>query len=223
MKLDQKIIGRFQELIEEGEKVLTTRYSRSRPGIVYFGDNGVDSGMSHQWGTSALNFLSRVMGRDSDYYVRFNQIFGNFHDYTPVKTGLGILKAAKADYEHGYLLDTRMLIQAEIFDEFLEQAEHLLDAGYDGPSAVIAGCVLEDGLRKLCQSKGVLLPNKPKLDTMNSELAKAGVYNSLVQKRITSWADLRNKAAHGKWTEFTTSDVKQMIDEVRRFMETYMS
>jgi len=52
---------------------------------------------------------------------------------------------------------------------------------------------------------------------MNIELAKAGIYNALWQKKITALADLRNKAAHGKWTEFTEKDVEDMIRGVRRF------
>ena len=58
---------------------------------------------------------------------------------------------------------------------------------------------------------------------MNVELAKAGIYNALWQKKITALADLRNKAAHGKWTEFTEKDVEDMIRDVRRFMEDYFS
>ena len=60
----------------------------------------------------------------------------------------------------------------------------------------------------------------PKLDTMNADLAKAGVYNLLKQKQITALADLRNKAAHGLGG-FTSKDVESMIQDVRRFMEDY--
>jgi hypothetical protein len=56
---------------------------------------------------------------------------------------------------------------------------------------------------------------------MNADLAKAGAYNSLVQKRITTLADLRNKAAHGRFSEFSDKDVEQMILQVRSFMEDH--
>lgn len=56
---------------------------------------------------------------------------------------------------------------------------------------------------------------------MSVELAKAGIYTKLVQKKITALADLRNKAAHGEWTEFTKKDVENMIRDVRDFMTTY--
>jgi hypothetical protein len=65
-------------------------------------------------------------------------------------------------------------------------------------AAVIAGTVLETALRQLC------------LDRMNADLAKAGVYNSLMQKRITALAAIRNRAAHGKPNEFTRDDVSAM-------------
>jgi hypothetical protein len=57
---------------------------------------------------------------------------------------------------------------------------------------------------------------------MNSELAKATVYNLLKQKQITALADLRNKAAHNQGG-FTKEDVEDMIRNVRRFMEDYFS
>ncbi len=136
---------------------------------------------------------------------------------------ISIFKAAKSDYENCYLFDTRTLIEAEVFDDFLEQAEELFKKGYYQASAVIAGCVLEDGLRKLGQRKIPNFPTDKTIDPMNVELAKAGIYNALWQKKITALADLRNKAAHGQWTEFTEKDVEDMIRDVRRFMEDYFS
>lgn len=131
------------------------------------------------------------------------------------------LAVPKDDYEHDYLFDTRALIEAEVFSDFLEQAQHLFNNGYFQPAAVIAGSVLEDGLRKLCQRQGITVPPKPKLNTMNADLAKQGTYNLLMQKKITVLADLRNKAAHGQWEEFTKDDVADMIMQIRRFMEDH--
>jgi hypothetical protein len=36
-------------------------------------------------------------------------------------------------------------------------------------------------------------------------------------------ADIRNKAAHGKWDEFTKDDVEDMLRQVRQFMEAHFS
>ena len=223
MNIDQKIIDRLEELIKSGEEVLQTNYSRSGGGINYIGDRGVNSQMSHQWGISCLNILGRVFGKESDHYQKFDRLFPKFHDYTPVRKAMGILNAAKDDYENGYLFETRALIEAEVFGDFLEQAEHLLNSGYYQPAAVIAGSVLEDGLRRLCERRSISLPAKSTIDPMNVALAKDGAYSSLVQKRITMLADIRNKASHGKWSEISEDDVKDMLTQVRSFMEKNFS
>jgi hypothetical protein len=176
-----------------------------------------------QWGTSCLNILRRVFGDQSDFYRKFDGLYGDFHDLGPVMKAQGILKAAKDDYERDLLFDTRTLVEAEVFDDFLEQARHLFDFGYYPASVVIAGSVLEDGLRKICQRNKIEIAEKAKLDQMNAELAKHGVYNNLQQKRITVLADIRNKAAHGKWEDFDRKDAEEMVDQVRAFMEVHYS
>jgi len=49
-------------------------------------------------------------------------------------------------------------------------------------------------------------------------LAKAGVYGKLDQKAVTSWLDLRNKAAHAKYTEYAHEQVELMYAGVRDFV-----
>jgi hypothetical protein len=216
-------LDRLHELIQFGERVKQTRYSKSVNGMVVVGDAGVDTGLAHQWGTSSLNLLSRVFGTNSVHYTNFQAKLPKFHNYSPVVEALGILRAAKEDYEQDLLFDTRTLIEAEVFDDFLEQAEHLLGSGYYQPAAVVIGSVLEDGLRKLCAKHEIPLAAKPKLDAMNADLAKRGVYNKLTQKRVTALADVRNKAAHGEWDQFTGEDVENLLRDVRQFMETHFA
>lgn len=222
-KLDQKVLEKLKDLIQFGEKVKQTGYSRSGGGMVYIGDHGVDYELAQQWGTSCLNLLHRIFGADSVHYENFKALYPHFHNYSPVVQALGVLRAAQHDYEQEFLFNTRVLIEAEVFDEFLEQAKHLLNSGYYQTAAVVIGSVLEDGLRKLCGRHDVSLAAKPKLDGMNSELTKHGVYNKLTQKRITWLADIRNKAAHGEWEKFTKTDVEDMLRDVRQFMETHFS
>src|SRR6266404_128743 len=84
----------------------------------------------------------------------------------------GILSALRADYDAGRLQSFEELIHANLFSDFLEMAEYFLQEGYKDPAAVIAGGVLEEHLRKLCGKHGVTIPAKPKLDTMNADLAR---------------------------------------------------
>ncbi len=220
VKVDQRIVGRLEELITTGEQVLRTK---AAPHANLIADDSLDEQSFIQWETSCLSLLGRVSGKDSIHYQTFNSLVGEIADYTPALKGLGVLKAAKDDYEHGYLFDTRVLIEAEVFGDLLDQAEYLLTSGYYGSAAVLTGGVLEDGLRRLCRRKNVPLPSQPMLDPMNVQLAKAGVYNTLTQKRITAIAHIRNKSAHGQWGELSVNEVKQMIDQVRSFMEEFFS
>jgi hypothetical protein len=56
---------------------------------------------------------------------------------------------------------------------------------------------------------------------MNADLAKAGAYNSLAQKRITAIAAIRNSAAHGKSADFAKDDVVAMLRDVERFLTSH--
>ena len=62
MNIDEKIISRFEQLIETGKRVLQTRFNRSGEGFVYVGDDGVNRELSNEWGISCLNLLGRVFG-----------------------------------------------------------------------------------------------------------------------------------------------------------------
>lgn len=220
MPLDEKILIRIDELIELGKRVLATRKS---PMAGHMTSDFVDVQITNQWITSCLSLVARVFGESSPHYLRLQEQFVNYPKWPNVQQAFGVLLAVKDDFESGSLFSIKRLIEAELFDEFLEQAEHLFKAGYFQPAAVIAGSVLEDGLRKLCEANGIALSSAPKLDLMNSELAKKAVYSKLIQKRITALADLRNNAAHGKWGEFEKSDVELMIRDIRDFMAKYFA
>jgi hypothetical protein len=56
------------------------------------------------------------------------------------------------------------------------------------------------------------------LGFMNDQLAKKKVYGALEHKQVGVWAHVRNKAAHGDWSEFKESDVEAMLRDVPRFL-----
>jgi hypothetical protein len=130
----------------------------------------------------------------------------------------GILSALRGDYDAGRLQSLEELIHAHLFSDFLEMAEYFLDEGYKDPAAVIAGGVLEEHLRKLCGKHGGTIAAKPKLDTMNADLAKASAYNKNDQKQVTAWAGLRNDAAHGNYGSYGDGEIKLMVAGIRDFI-----
>lgn len=140
----------------------------------------------------------------------------------PLPHLIGILQALRFDYESGYLESVQELIHADMFADFLEMAEYLLKDNFKDPAAVIAGSVLEEHLRKLCDKNkiGVTkdLGGNKAANTLNTELFKNGVYSTLDQKSVTAWQDLRNKAAHGYYKEYTKDQVALMLQGIRDFV-----
>ncbi len=215
MSLDDMVLQRMDELIELGQRVATTRRAPS-PGHIT--SDFVDVRLANEWFVSCLNLIKRVFGEDSVHYKRMDAKFEKYPQWPDFDQAYGVLLGSKEDYLKGASFNVKKIIEAELFDDFLEQAGHLLNSGYYAPAAVIAGGVLEDALRKLCNRAGISLSLHPKLEWMNVELAKHGTYDRLMQKRVTALADLRNKAAHGKWDQFDASLVETMIRDVRDFM-----
>jgi hypothetical protein len=178
--------------------------------------------------------ISRLYGFGSHYEERLQNVlstdsFSAMHsnNYRHVSELLGVLKGVQHEIKVGLVADIRRLLQAEIFADFLEMAEHLLSEGYKDAAAVILGGVLEDSLRKLAVSSniGTTTPAGKSLtiDPLNASLAKAGTYNALVQKQITSWANLRNDAAHGHFEKYDATNVRQMLGFVEKFCADYLS
>lgn len=126
--------------------------------------------------------------------------------------------AAHRDYSDGFPAEIRYLVRAELLDDFLTQADLLHSQGYHIPAASLAGAVLEDTPRKLCDKHSVSYdPAKTSIEALNMELARAEVYDKLAQKEITAKADLRNSAGHGHSDKVRPPDVEDMLRWVRRF------
>ena len=134
----------------------------------------------------------------------------------------GILKSLRADYAAGRMQTFQERVHSDLFSDFLEMAEYLLeDDGLKDPAAVLAGGVLEEHLRKLCAKHIVPLSPKPKLEVMNADLKKQGVYGGNEQKQVTAWAAIRNSAAHAQYADYTAEQVRLMLQGLRHFLGSY--
>lgn len=220
MSAQDKITAKFDQLLTEGSQVLATHgwdgstfRNGFPPNEIYW-----------RFRAEILNIIRRVCGENSDHYLELERIAKQQHAGHPtcLPAFLGVLNAAYRDYQGGLLFDLRSLIAAELLGDFVGQAEYLLSEGYYAPAASLAGAVLEDSLRKLCDLHGIAYPQKTSINQLNVDLARAQIYNALVQKQITAFADLRNKADHGKFDEFKTADVQDMLQRVRRFATDYL-
>ena len=218
--MNKKIEQRFSELEKQLQEVESTlKQSNGLYGTI----DVIDKELFTGWKVKVKNLLVTACGEKSQHFITFEkgETRGTMESNYSILKRLGaIFLAAKEDFEGGYLSSLKKLVQAEVFDTEIEQAKELLNSGYKLASAVIAGVVLETTLRDLCET--ISIPHG-KLDKMNAQLAKAGVYNKLQQKRITAIADIRNSAAHGKPDEFSENDVESMIRDVESFLLKYLT
>jgi hypothetical protein len=141
----------------------------------------------------------------------------------------GLVQGLFFEYSTGCLDTIKEIIHRDLFTDFLEMAEHLLEEGHTDPAIVYAGGVLEEHIRKLCaknhmdvtftDSKGKVVPKR--LDAMNTDLAKNGTYPTATQKQVTAWASIRNDAAHGHYDKHEAKAVKLMVDGIKLLIATY--
>lgn len=180
--------------------------------------------------SGSLSLIERIYSKESifysdlDVYTEASYIRAR-GPLTSILACEGLLKAIQLEIDGGLLTTVKEVIAAEIFSDFLEMASYLLAEGYKDPAAVMIGGVLEEHLRQLCNKNGIDSSvhkdgrDIPKTaDRMNAELAGADVYSKLYQKGVTSWLDLRNKAAHGHYTEYDKMQVEIMEQSVLDFI-----
>ena len=215
MKLDARIRGRLTSLIEKGEAVLAT-HTPEPPGV--FGFPTLDTQRFAEWRSQALVCLGQVFGASHTYTEGFRSETESDGHTRSARTGLGILQAALKDVEQGHLTSLQDMATAEVFSDFLDQADHLLEHGYAAAAASLAGAVLENGLRSLAERNGIAVKARDDLSALNSKLAAKSVYNRLRQKQLAVWIDVRNAADHGRFDEFTEGDVADVVKRIRNFL-----
>ncbi|MCT7650921.1 HEPN domain-containing protein [Aliarcobacter butzleri] len=220
--MKNKISLRFEDLLQE---INTIESSKIKKENSYFGSYiEINNELHKKWELNLKNLILLLNSNpDSMYYSELVKIseLKSHEDHADIfDRQKALFLALKDDYEKGLLSSIKSLIEADVFDTELEQAKELLSNKYKLAAAVIAGVVLETALRSLCDNQNI--PHG-KLDKMNADLTKAGIYNSLRQKRITALADIRNSAAHGKDSEFTHKDVEDMIRDIESFLATHLN
>lgn len=216
----EDFITRADQLIGLAHAVLKTKQDGSEA----FSTSRVDETLFAGFRTASLSFLQNVYGPTHPYYTNFDSRVASSASLD-TEQGKGILQAVRDELVGGWLRSAKGLVAAELFADFLEMAQHLLNEGYKDAAAVMIGSVLEEHLRQLSLVNGISINTLKdgiekalKADAINANLAKANVYGMLDQKSITAWLDLRNKAAHGHYSAYTAQQVTIMHSGVLEFM-----
>jgi hypothetical protein len=211
----EKIKSDLAKLIAKGEAIVGTSYKSNYDRRVH----------DVAFRTSGLSYLKNLLGPEHDYYIQFKDKTQS-GSFLHTAVGVEILKALQSDLDDEWLFEFKSLVAAELFTDFLDMSEHLISEGYKDAAAVMIGSTLESHLKQLCDKHSIDITFingkeevKPKkADVLNADLCKANVYKKLDQKQVTAWLDLRNKAAHGEYSEYEIEQVQQMYNGVLSFI-----
>lgn len=208
MIIEEKFTKRIDELIKRGQQQFQDlseiiAYCHNISNIIH-----LILGSSHP----TVKDIDMMM---SDYLKSPNPRTG-----IPLDKMKGALLAIKSDIEGGYFENIRSKIRSEVEADFLGQAFYLLEEDLKDAAAMIIGAVLEDSLRQLCHNNNV--PEGNSIEKMNIPLKSAGVYGLPQQQQITAWASIRNKADHGRFSEYSLEEVRLMHQGVNGFIVKYL-
>lgn len=195
MKAKEKITEFTIRLISEGEDLLENGYTKvqGRSKQIKY----VDLKGFNKWIASCKYLLSMIGGLANPWK---EGIEGHTTHYASVvEVVLGNLESISEAIEHDLFVTIGDLVFAEAFSDLLGQAEYLFEQGYALASGVILRAVLEERLKKLCDSNNIVFEKKkPTINDYNTKLYGAKIYDQITMSSIQTMATIGNKAAHNE-------------------------
>ncbi len=219
MYIKAEVEQQLEALIATGER-LSASFHREHGMVISYASSESETSLRAFY-TSAIAAITRIAGEDSDYRRAVPELPtkgalskpGSRPSFIPAVTGA--LIALRDSVQAGYLQSLEARLTANVHDDMLEQARALLHSRYHVAAMVIAGCVLENHLRKLVIRQSLTLNGHGSLSKYNNVL-KDTVYPQTVWRRIQAIADLRNHAAHGNPNAVKSCEVKDSIEYITR-------
>jgi hypothetical protein len=176
------------------------------------------------WSSKAQNIIQIVFGAKSNQYDQFLKLTDKHHGVTAFNVNrlVGLLEGSLDDLEHGFLIDQAFIVALEVFDAVIHQAKQLNNAGYKDPAAALGLVVLEDAIKRLAINTGHADP-MAKTTILNDRMHAAGVYPQPQFRLIASRLAIGASAAKGEFDAYTSDDVKNMLEDIERFLTAYFA
>ncbi len=224
MDAETAAIERLERVVGKGEKFLTTYVQGQTLTLGVMTTQHIaptfDATLLAEFEAQAHTCLVDLLGEHHGYvgYLKTAQDLSSRD--ASVRQQVGVLRAVLDDVRNRQLLrTTRVLVAAELFTDFMEQADHLLAAGYHVAAASLCGAVLESDLREYAMNNGVPgLKQQDDISSLNQKCAQAGLYTVIDRKQVEVWAGVRNQADHGQFNAVTVQAVTDMLTGVRKFL-----
>jgi len=200
----EEIVQKFARLIERVKGVTHEK----RDGVMAYFEVRV----------SALNLIARTAGENSIYFRELADRKSDERIFPEILEA--VLRGAMTDFREGFMADVKLLVSAEVFADFLVQAEILLEHDYKDAAAVLIRAVLEDGLRRVCGSNRIDVRDRAGVDELATALTKENILSAVQKKEIDAKKEVGNQAAHGRFDEYTKADVEAFHEFVQRLLAT---
>ena len=207
----EKAIERSTELLKEIAEIEETRKG-----------SNVSLYIVNNLASRSANLIHSITGPKSVYAENLRNSLkykASIQQYLAVT---GVLQAFYLDLVNGNLVNIRHEVETVVVSEILEQAETLSHTkGVHPATVVIVACAaVEEFLRNWCVEKNISITEKQRsISKFATELRLSGSIQLPVERRIMSWADYRNDAAHGdKWNEITQEIANRVLKEIQDFV-----
>ena len=213
MDAGKEMDDKFKELMAEGEAFRKDflkawgyrlyRHSSRNAGYV-------------RWKSDCLALVRAAFGPDSRYYL---ELSAAEKTRSPLGAGsvfsvfLDTLKKAQA--EAGAPREAR---KADRLADLLARAEALARKGHYVSAVTMAGEVLEDVLRRLCEAHSVFCPANATLETINDKLCASGVYAPAWHRETALRISLRRMAELCYTEKIHERNVLDMVSWLREFL-----
>jgi hypothetical protein len=174
-----------------------------------------------------LEFFRIYAGEKSAFYKQLSQLNQLGVPNSISNTVSSVLKAyirfLEKGLDEGISLERKA--QIDVVSDFLDQSQKLLTNKDVHPAApaVLIGASLEEFLRNWIEENDLSMGHlKPSIDSYAKVLKEKELITKQDFKDITSWAGLRNHAAHGEWDEIADKKrISLMLEGVNLFMRKY--
>jgi HEPN domain-containing protein len=149
-------------------------------------------------------------------FSSFSYREGGISDFVnELETQLAILMSIPSVLEVKEM-SLRELITADIARTEIEQAEILLENGFERAAGSIAGVALELHLKTLCDINGVSYKPKPTIEPLIQALYNEKKLDISEKKHLEYLGSIRNKCSHSE--PVTEKEVKRLIEEVKKLI-----
>lgn len=222
MKAKDEMTERFKKLIDEGGVFREDFLNGYRYRWYRFSALNADYA---RWKADVMALIKGACGEHSRYYTELAAVE---NDLAPKAPGsvfsffLNTLKKAQFDFQDASAA-VRASYASDLMGDFLMRAEGMAAKGHYISAVTLAGAVLEDILRRLCEVHDVFCPENASLDVVNDKLLGAGVYDAAWHKETARRIGLRKTAELCYTDKITEANVRDMISWLREFIQRYFT